>query len=126
MPPPSPRDQVGTSSGRLARPKMRDVAALARVSVKTASRVISGQAKVDAELAARVSWAVSQLNYKPNLAASSLRRADGRSGIIGLLLEDMANPFSTSLYQAVEDVASRQGLAVLTGSLDEDPEPERC
>jgi LacI family transcriptional regulator len=104
---------------------MRDVAALAGVSLKTVSRVINGATNVDPALAAQVRRAVSQLNYRPNLTASSLRRSDGRSLTVGLMLEDAANPYSASVYRSVEDVAALRGVGVLAGSLDEDPSRER-
>jgi LacI family transcriptional regulator len=104
---------------------MRDVAALAKVSLKTVSRVINGSTTVDPALREQVLRAARLLNYKPNLAASSLRRRDGRSMMIGLLLEDMANPFSATIYQAVEDVANKLGVGLLAGTVGEDPERER-
>jgi LacI family transcriptional regulator len=104
---------------------MRDVAALAGVSLKTVSRVINGETTVAPELAARVTRAADALDYRPNLTARSLRSSDGRTRTIGVLLEDVANPFSSSLHRAVEDVASVRGVAVLAGSVDEDPERER-
>jgi LacI family transcriptional regulator len=107
------------------RATMRDVAALAGVSLKTVSRVVNGAATVDAELAARVRRAVAQLNYRHNLTASNLRRGDRRSFMIGLMLEDVGNPYSSSIYRAVEDVARERGVGLLAGSLDEDPGRER-
>jgi LacI family transcriptional regulator len=104
---------------------MRDVAALAGVSLKTVSRVINGETTVAPELAARVTRAADALDYRLNLTARSLRSSDGRTRTIGVLLEDVANPFSSSLHRAVEDVASARGVAVLAASVDEDPERER-
>jgi LacI family transcriptional regulator, galactose operon repressor len=107
------------------RPTMRDVAALARVSLKTVSRVINGESTVAPELAARVHRAAATLDYRPNLTARSLRRSDGRTRTIGLVLENVANPFSSALHRAVEDIARTRGVAVFAGSVDEDPQRER-
>jgi LacI family transcriptional regulator len=104
---------------------MREVAALAGVSLKTVSRVINGEANVSDELVRRVQSAARLLDYQPNLTASSLRRNDGKTKTIGLLLENVANPFSGALHRAVEDVAHTHGVVVFAGSLDEDPERER-
>jgi LacI family transcriptional regulator len=104
---------------------MRDVAALAGVSLKTVSRVINGMPSVDPALTNQVRRAAALLNYKPNLAASSLRRRDGRSMMIGLMLEDIANPYSSTIYRAAENVARGLGVGVLAGSIEEDPERER-
>jgi LacI family transcriptional regulator len=108
-----------------ARPTMRDVAALAGVSLKTVSRVINGTPTVDPALVAQVQRAAEQLNYQPNLTASSLRRGDRRSLMIGLILEDIANPYSSTIYRSAEDVARARGVGLLAGSIDESPERER-
>ncbi len=76
------------------RATMRDVAALARVSLKTVSRVVNGERGVSPRLARRVSAASERLDYRHNLTASILRRSDGRSLTIGVVLEDVANPFA--------------------------------
>jgi LacI family transcriptional regulator len=104
---------------------MRDVAALAGVSLKTVSRVINSEPTVDAALAGRVRRAAAQLNYRHNMTASNLRRGDRRSFMIGLMLEDVGNPYSSSIYRAVEDVARERGVGLLAGSLDENPDRER-
>jgi len=105
---------------------MRDVAALAGVSVKTVSRVVNDESGVSATMTDRVRLAAVQLDFQLNMAARNLRRADGRTATIGLILENVANPYSSALHRAVEDVARSRGVAVLAGSLDEDPERERA
>jgi LacI family transcriptional regulator len=110
---------------RRARPTMRDVAALAGVGIKTVSRVVNDVPSVAPELVDRVRTAAEKLGYRPNLTAASLRRNGGRTGTIGLLLEDVSNPHSSAVYRAVEDVARERGVLVLAGSLDEDPLRER-
>ena len=104
---------------------MRDVAALAGVSLKTVSRVVNGVSTVDPALAARVRDASGKLGYRPNLTASSLRRSDGRTATVGMLVEDAANPFSAVLMRAFENVARDRGVLVLFGSLDEDADREQ-
>jgi LacI family transcriptional regulator len=123
------RDKLTTlavEDGSTARvPTMRDVAALARVSIKTVSRVVNQEPGVSPELADRVLDAVGLLGYRHNLTASSLRRADQKTATIGLLLEDISNPFSSALHRAIEDVARRRGTLVLAGSSDEDPDRQQ-
>jgi LacI family transcriptional regulator len=106
-------------------PTMRDVAALAAVSLKTVSRVVNQAPNVAPELVTRVLDAIRLLDYRPNLTASSLRRADRKTAAIGLLLEDVSNPFSSALHRAVEDVARQRGTLVFAGSSDEDADRER-
>jgi LacI family transcriptional regulator len=104
---------------------MREVAALAGVSIKTVSRVVNDEPGVSADLIGRVVAAAVQLDYQPNLAASNLRRAARQTATLGLLLEDVSNPFSGSIHRAIEDVAVARGVAVLATSLDEDSLRER-
>ncbi|HEX4791475.1 MAG TPA: LacI family DNA-binding transcriptional regulator [Actinospica sp.] len=107
------------------RPTMKEVAALAGVSLKTVSRVVNEVPTVDPALVAKVRAAMDRLGFRPNLAASNLRRGDGRTHTIGLLVEDVANPFSAAVHRAVENYAAQRGVLVLGSSLDEDPERER-
>jgi LacI family transcriptional regulator len=114
-----------TSLNAGRRPTLLDVAALAGVSIKTASRVVNGEGGVVADKVNAVQRAVHELDYQQNIAASSLRRADGRTAAVGVLLEDLANPFSAEVHRALEDVAREHGVVVFASSVDEDPVRER-
>jgi LacI family transcriptional regulator len=103
---------------------MREVAALSGTSLKTVSRVFNSVPTVDPVLKDQVLKAAKKLNYIPNLTAGSLRRANGKTNTIGILLEDIANPFSSALYRVYEDFAAEHGYMILAGSLDEDEERE--
>jgi LacI family transcriptional regulator len=104
---------------------MRDVARLAGVGLATVSRVINGKPGVAPELIERVTHATRTLGYRHDMTASSLRRADRRTATIALVLEDVANPFSSALHRSVEDAARDRGMLVLAGSSDEHPGRER-
>ncbi|WP_229076107.1 LacI family DNA-binding transcriptional regulator [Actinoplanes sp. DH11] len=104
---------------------MNDVARTAGVSLKTVSRVVNGEPTVTPDLAARVRAAVESLDYRPHLGASMLRRNDRRTRTIGVLLEDVSNPFSGALHRAIEDEAHARGVHVLTGSVGDDDGRER-
>lgn len=108
------------------RPTMLDVAALAGVGLATVSRVVNGKRGVSEEMHARVVAAIEQLDYRHDMHASVLRRSDRKSGTIGLVLEDVANPFMSALHRAVEDSARSRGMLVLAGSCDEDGTRERA
>ena len=112
-------------AGARGRPTMREVAALAGVSLKTVSRVINTEPAVSADVRSRVQAAIERLDYRHNHAASSLRRSDRKSSTIGVLLEDVANPFSSALHRKIEDVALERGVLVLAGSSDEDEAREQ-
>lgn len=106
------------------RATLRDVAALAGVSIKTASRVVNAEQGVVAAKVEAVTRAVEQLDYRPNHSASSLRRADRRTATVGAVLEDIANPFSAEVLRALEDYAREQGVLVFAGSVDGDAQRE--
>lgn len=80
-------------------------------------------------IAASARWicqsAADRLDYRYNLGASTLRRKHARTGVIGALLEDVANSYFAGLLRALEDVFRDAGLAVLAASLDEEPDRER-
>lgn len=104
---------------------MREVAALAGVSLSTVSRVVNGSPPVAPDLARKVEWAVETLGYRHNLAAGTLRRANGLSATIGLIFEDVSNPFFSAVHRGIEDVASPRSVLTFAGSSDEDPKRER-
>ena len=61
------------------------------------------------------------LGYRHNVTASSLRRADRVSASIGLILEDVSNPFFSLLHRGVEDIARERGVLTFAGSSDQGP-----
>ena len=102
---------------------MRDVASTAGVSLKTVSRVVNREPGVHADTAARVEVAIASLGFARNDVARSLRH--GRAEAIGLVIEDVANPFYSAIARTVEDAAHARGHIVITGSCEEDPEREQ-
>ena len=104
---------------------MNDVAALAGVALATVSRVVNAKPGVSATMQARVEAAIERLDYRRNVNASSLRRLDRKTATIGLVLEDVANPFMSALHRAVEDCARKRGILVFAGSCDEDSHREQ-
>ncbi|MFT4247987.1 MAG: LacI family DNA-binding transcriptional regulator [Pseudomonas sp.] len=100
---------------------INDVARVAGVSKSTVSRVIGG-GPVSEDVRARVEAAIRQTGYRPNLQARRLRSR--HTGIVGLIVADIRNPFFTALIRAVEEVAYREGLRVTLCNADEDPERE--
>ncbi len=104
---------------------MRDVAARAGVSLKTVSRVVNDESGVSPALVGRVRQAVDDLGFRPNVGARVLRRADARTASIGLLLDDVADPFSATVLRAVQDAADARGVVVLSASVDGDAGRER-
>ncbi|MFJ3419908.1 MULTISPECIES: LacI family DNA-binding transcriptional regulator [unclassified Streptomyces] len=112
-------------TSRPSRPRMKDVAAEAGVSVMTVSRVVNGEAGVAPLTAARVAAAVRKLGYQRDDVARQLRRTDRLSQTIGLMVDNVADPFMAAVASATEDVAHRRGNMVLIGSSRADLRRER-
>ena len=96
---------------------VKDVAALAGVSVGTVSNVMNQPAKVSTQTVQRVQQAIAQLGFVRNDAARQLRA--GRSRAIGLIVLDVRNPFFTELARGAEDRASESGHSLILGNSDE-------
>jgi LacI family transcriptional regulator len=93
---------------------MRDVASRAGVSKATVSHVLNGTRFVEPGTAARVRQAISDMGYRPNLLARSLRRQETRT--LGLLIPNIANPFWADLAHAVERTGYAEGYSVILGN----------
>jgi DNA-binding LacI/PurR family transcriptional regulator len=91
--------------------RLRDVADHAGVSVKTVSNVVHGHPAVSRPMRAKVQASIEALGYVPNVSARSLRT--GRSGLIGLAVPRITDPYFCDVAAAVIDAASARGLSVL-------------
>ena len=98
------------------RPRVRlsDVAALAETSTKTASRVINGHTRVGSDTRLRVEAAVRQLGYRPDPLARSLRL--GTDDTIGVVVDEVGDPFFASVIGEIERIALAQGMTVIIAS----------
>ena len=92
----------------------------------TVSRVVNGRGGVTAERADRVQRAIEKLDYRHNVTARHLRLTGQSTATIGVLLEDVANPFAAEFLRAVENVMSDQGRLVLCASSDGDAAREKA
>jgi len=110
--------------GLSRRPTMRDVAKRAGVSLKTVSRVVNQEPLVEQRTVAKVELAIEELRYRRDSLARNLRKGI-RQLSIGLIIEDLANPFYAHLAQAVEDAADSNAHSLILTSSREDPERER-
>ncbi|GAA4681140.1 LacI family DNA-binding transcriptional regulator [Frondihabitans cladoniiphilus] len=101
---------------------VKEVAALAGVSIGTVSNVLNRPDKVTEATAARVHAAIEQLGFIRNDAARQLRAGSSRA--IGLVILDVANPFFTGLARGAQERAAESGLSVILGYSDEKVERE--
>lgn len=93
--------------GRMAA-TMRDVAALAGVSLKTVSRVVNLEPHTRPEVVRRVRAAIAELEWVPNGSARTLRT--GRTGVIGVGVSELRRPYLSMLTEAIVSELYRRGL----------------
>lgn len=98
------------------RPRLKDVAERAGVSVGTVSRVINDHPNITPELLQRVESAIAELGYRPNVLARSFRQQ--RSRTFGLVVPDIAAPFFAELAKRIEAAASLAGYTLLLADAD--------
>jgi LacI family transcriptional regulator, repressor for deo operon, udp, cdd, tsx, nupC, and nupG len=103
---------------------LRDVAQHAGVSARTVSNVVNGFPHISPAMRAKVEAALSELNYKPNLLARSLRQ--GRTGIITLLVPEIAVSYFGELAHEVVEQASERGFTVMIDETGGQPNRERA
>lgn len=103
--------------------RLSDVAAAAKTSTKTASRVINGDPRVSADTRARVERAVVELGYRVDVLARSLRR--GVDDAVGVLVPSIGDPFFASALHEIEQLGRARGIQVIIASTPQDPVQER-
>lgn len=107
----------------MARISLKDIATHLGVSTATVSLVLNGKDKtgrISKEIAQKVHDTAKKLNYRPNMAARSLRT--GKTKTLGLIVADISNPFFAKLARHIENIAAKKGYQVMFGSSDESNE----
>lgn len=99
--------------------RLADVAALAGVTVGTASKALSGSGALKLETRQRVLAAAERLNYRANNAARAL--TSGRSYTVGMLTSDSLGRFSIPVMQGAEDSLATGQMAILFCDARADP-----
>lgn len=103
-----------------------DIAKDLGVSVTTVSFILNGKAKekrISDALTKRVLEHVKKVGYKPNELAKSLRT--GKTKIIGLMVEDIANPFFSNIARHIESKAYEKGYRIIYCSTENKPDKTR-
>lgn len=101
------------------RPTIIDVALKAGVSKSTVSLVLQNSPAVREETRVQVRQAMADLGYVYNRAAANMRMAN--AGLIGLVINDLRNPFFTEFATSLQMALSDRGYAVVIANTDEDP-----
>lgn len=107
-------------NARTPRPTVKEVAQRAGVSPMTVSRTLSGGVNVKPDVQQRVMDAVAELGYHRNENARSIRPGHS-SGLIGVAITNIANPYYSTFALGVEEEAALTGRRILLGNTSEDP-----
>lgn len=103
--------------------RLTDVAQEAGVSLATASRVLNGSARVPGKMVAeKVRLTAQKLGYVTNAQAQALSRS--RSGLIGLVVHDIADPYFATIARAIQQQVFASGVQVLLTQTNRDLETE--
>jgi LacI family transcriptional regulator len=103
---------------------IKDIARVARVSLQTVSRVVNGKSEISDETRARVQKVIQELGYRPNQLARGL--ATKRTGLLGLVIPDITNPFFPEVVLGAEKVALEKGYSVILCNTGEDETREQA
>jgi LacI family transcriptional regulator, kdg operon repressor len=100
------------------------VAKAAGVSKTTISRYLNGKFEYMSEdTKLRIESVIEELNYRPSNVAKALK--SNKSGLIGVIIADIGNQFSSILLKGIGDVCKANGYQVMISNIDNDPNKER-
>jgi len=102
--------ETPVDDGTVKRVTLKDVARTADVSLASASYALNGTGSLGEAVRAHILKVAEQLGYRRNLSARAMRT--GKTGAIGLVVPDFANPFFTALAQFVMKSARQAGYCV--------------
>lgn len=101
---------------------IKDIASRANVSITTVSFILNGKAekmRISQAVIEKVQTIITELGFTPNQVARSLRT--GNTKTIGLIVEDISNPFFASIARKIEDKAYKKGYKISYSSTENDP-----
>lgn len=102
-----------------------DVAKAAGVSKSTVSLVLQGSPLVNEGTRAKVSAVMRELGYVYNRGAANLRQANAKSGIIGVVVNDLTNSFFAELAVGVDMVVQSAGFVQFLSNTSENIDRQR-
>src|SRR5579872_4099501 len=118
------RDAAPKKPPKPRHPTLLDIASLAGVAPMTVSRVINESGYVSAAVRERVQRAIDKLDYQPNALARSLKSQ--RSHVVGILLSDIANPYSAELAGSIQQVLLDRGYSTFISTAGQSLQREQA
>lgn len=109
----------------LPHPTLADVAAIAGVSVKTASRAINDLDNVSSSTLDKVKKAADLVGYRSNRIARELR-VGTLSNLVGMVISDLSNPFYAGMASGVEEELTKAGLDLIIATARDDGDREKA
>ena len=107
----------------MAQMRIKDIAAEAGVSPATVSRYLNNRpGQMTEETRARIAAVIERTGYRPRAAARNLRSS--RTNLIGVILADIANPFSSAMLEGLSVSAAARGCSLMTAISGNDPAKE--
>ncbi len=100
---------------------LKDLAQQLGLSTSTVSRALAGHSRISEDTVRRVRGLATELHYRPNEAAASLRLGHRRSPLLGLLVPDLTNSFFAYVAKGVEEAARRAGHRLLVCQSNDEP-----
>ena len=109
----------------MAKATIADIAREAQVSVTTVSRFINGNyGKMSAATKSRIQETVDRLDYRPNASARRMRQQN--THVVGVVVADISNVFSSLLFKGIDEELRPAGYDVILMNSDNSLEEERA
>ena len=102
---------------------IKDIARAAKVSHSTVSRALSGNAGIPEETAERIKQLAVRMGYVPSAVARSLKT--NRSGVLGVIVSRIDDPFFSEILQGIEDVLQVEGYSLFIAASNRDDTREK-
>ena len=96
--------------GSIVGPTIRDIAKAANVSTAAVSYVINDKPGVSEETRLKIQRIMREMNYRPNPQARGL--AAKRTGMLGLMIPDITDPFYVNVVRGVEAESNQLGYTL--------------
>jgi len=120
----SPCTGFPITAGICMKVTIKDIARKANVSHQAVSMVFAGEPRISQKTRERVLQVAREMQYIPNLAARNLRK--GKSNWIGLIVNDISNPFYGTMAKIAEEAALEKGYQLIIADTQWNAARETC